>query len=395
MQRVKHRKPPSLHLHTSSRESSPRSSSAISDWDADDEGFMSSGDCLPSRPLSLVIPPGFCHRRPTLQDVLSNSAPQPFTLSAFMAYLSQKRCLETLEFTIDAKKYTELYREITTRDPTSPRSPQSPDHEYVRMLWIKLLDAYIVPNGPREVNLPSHVRDRLVSLPCSSTPPDPAALDEAVKIIYELMDESVLVPFLNSVAPARPADATPYPWASDDSNMDTQMTGTLEEWSMSPKSRRQRHDSPPIGDTGSDTASDSGASPRLSQPPHLSTSLIRGSHTSAHLNPSPGASSAESPEGLTDDSTESLTPSATGKEPMTPPSTPPTSHVAFAETSPGTSPNTNTNLNQNEGSSAWKKMGAKFGFKRSRSAHSSTSSIRSNSPYHAGRATSPANGNGL
>ena len=70
------------------------------------------------------------------------------------------------------------------------------------MLWQKLLDAYIIPNGPqgsqspmrrsRSFRLPSlqnhrsHQSRRSSSLPLRSS--------------YELMDESVLVPFLNSVA---------------------------------------------------------------------------------------------------------------------------------------------------------------------------------------------------
>ena len=56
------------------------------------------------------------------------------------------------------------------------------------------------------VNLPAVVRDRLLSLSHTSTIPDPAELDPAVKIIYELMEESVLDPFLNSVAPAPPSE---------------------------------------------------------------------------------------------------------------------------------------------------------------------------------------------
>src|SRR5271154_1922743 len=159
MRRPKHQKPPSLYLHTTSgeasretsRETSPRCSSVLSDCDADDEGFMSSGDFLPSRPLSLSIPSGpYCPRRPTLQEVLSNTAPPPWTLTAFMAYLSQNHCLETLEFIMDAKRYGKHYQDMVERDSHTPLSPQSPDCEYVRMLWQRLVDAYIAPNGPRE-----------------------------------------------------------------------------------------------------------------------------------------------------------------------------------------------------------------------------------------------------
>lgn len=382
MRRSKHRKPPSLYLHThpttSSQEGSPRCSSVLEDWDADDEGFMSSGDFMPSRPLSLAIPTGpYCPRKPTLQDVLANTAVPPWTLSAFMAYLSQNHCLETLEFTMDADRYKKNYREMADKDPLTPLSPQSAECEYVRMLWTKLLDAYIVPNGPREVNLPSQVRDHLVSLPCTYAPPDPSELDEAVRIIYELMDESVLVPFLNSVGPAKSSESHVSPWTSDESVTDTYMAGSLDERSLSPARARiaPRNESPPAADADLISQSYTSVSPRVSHQSHLSAALGRGSRLSAHISGSSHTSSSELPDTLTDDSNDSPSPSNSTLEPMTPPNTPPTSNMSFSEASPGTSPKTG----RSDSGSGWKKIGSKFGFKKSRSAHGSTSSNRSSS----------------
>ncbi|CZR59582.1 related to a-agglutinin core protein AGA1 [Phialocephala subalpina] len=394
MRRSKHRKPPSLHLKTTSRETSPRCSSVLSDWDADDEGFMSSGDFAPSRPLSLTIPSGpYCPRRPTLQEVLANVAPPPWTLTAFMAYLSQNHCLETLEFTMDAQRYTKHYQELVSRDPHTPLSPNTPECDYVRMLWQKLLDAYIAPNGPREVNLPSDVRDHLLSLPFTYSPPDPAELEPAVKIIYELMDESVLVPFLNSIAPSRVEGFQSSPWTSNESMTDTYMTGSLDERSLSPSKTRARESSPPSGERSNDIVSQShgGPSPRLSHSSHLTAALSRGAaRLSTHLSGSSGTS-GEAPESMTDDSTDSPSPSGSALEPMTPPNTPPTSHTEFVDVSPGTSPHTA----RGEGSSSWKKMGAKLGWKKSRSGHGSGSST-SSSRYPMGRDTSDeSGGNGL
>ena len=357
MRRSKPWKPLSLHIKIS-----PRWSSVSEDCDADDEGFMFSGEFLPSRPLSLSIPGTgpYCPRRPTLQEVLSNIAPPPWTLSAFTQYLSQNHCLETLEFTMDTNRYTKYYHEMSERDAWNPLSPHSLEAVYVRMLWQKLLDAYIAPNGPREVNLPSAVRDRLLSLPCVAASPDPIELGPAVRIVYELMDESVLVPFLNAVAPLRGS-----PWMSNKSMSETTTTGSLDKRSLSPaKSRSQRDSSPSGSDLDTISQSYSGPSPRHLHSSYLTAALGRGfvSRLSAH-------SSAEGTKSITDSSTDSPSPSGSALEPMTPPNTPPTSHVGFGDVSPGTSPNSGR-----VAGSSWKKMGAKLGWKKSRSGHGSGSS---------------------
>ena len=170
-------------------------------WNADDY-FMSSSEFLAQRPQSLALPNQgpYCPRRPTLSEVISNLAQPPWTLTAFMAYLSQNQCLETLEFIMASAGYRKRYEGMIETESNSDSSPSSENCEYVRMQWQKLVDAYIEPNGPREVNLPCNVRDRLLSLPQTPLPPHPDSLKDAVQIIYELMDESVLVPFLNSVS---------------------------------------------------------------------------------------------------------------------------------------------------------------------------------------------------
>lgn len=389
MRKSKSRKPPSLHINISSGASSPRCSSVIDDCDADDEGFMSSGEFLPSRPLSLSIPTGpYCPRRPTLQEVLSNTAPPPWTLGAFTQYLSQNHCLETLEFTMDSNRYTKHYREMTERDPRSPLSPHSPESVYVRMLWQKLMDAYIAPNGPREVNLPSAVRDRLLSLPPSEAPPDPTELEPAVKIVFELMDESVLVPFLNSVVSSRGSETFTSPWISSESMTGITMTGSLDERAFSPSKRTNREGSPPSATMDIISHSQTGPSPRHSHQSHLSAALGRGAaRLSGHLTGSPSHSSTEGPDSMTDDGTDSTSPGGSALEPMTPPSTPPMLHVAFSEVSPSTSPH-----NSRFESSGWKKMGAKLGWKKSRSGHRSGSST-SSSRYPMGRDTSDESAN--
>lgn len=189
---------------------------------------MSTESLPPPHPRSLTVSipptqaqPTVSSRRPNLREILQNAAPPPWTLSAFMAYLSQNHCLETLEFTMDATRYRKRYSKMVTRSADSiPRSsstspsdascspdsspPNSEDRDYVKMLWRRLMEAYIMPNGPREVNLPGDVRNALLALsdPDSDAPPPlPSSLEAAVEKTFELMEESVLVPFLNSVGP--------------------------------------------------------------------------------------------------------------------------------------------------------------------------------------------------
>jgi hypothetical protein len=212
-----------------------------------------------------------------------------------------------------------------------------------------------------------------MSLPLESLPPDPAELEPAVKIINELMDESVLVPFLNSVAPIRPSESLGSPWTSDESMMDTYMAGSLDERSLSPsRTRNQRDDTPPINGHDVVTHSYTGPSPRHSHQSHLTAALSRNStRLSAYLSGSSVQPLAEGPDSLTDDSTDSPSPSASALEPMTPPNTPPTSDTAFREIPSGTSPQTV----RPEGSS-WKKMGVKLGWKKGRGSASRSGGTR-------------------
>jgi hypothetical protein len=310
-----------------------------------------------------------------------------------MAYLSQNHCLETLEFTIAAERYHKQYQELTGHGEHTPLSPNTPGIEYVRARWQILLDAYIAPNGPREVNLPSDVRDRLMSLPSEFLPPDPRELEQAVKIIYELMDESVFVLFLNSISLSRGHEFQSSPGTSNESMTDVNISAPLDERALSPtKSRREG--TPPPGELGTDAMSQSysGPSPRHSHSSHITAALSRGlaARLSTHLSGSSPGTSGEAIESMTDDSTDSPSPSGSALEPMTPPNTPPTSHTEFVDPSPGTSPHSG----RGEGSS-WKKMGVKLGWKKSRSGHGSGSST-SNSRYPMRRDTSDeSGGNGL
>ncbi|KAF7547295.1 hypothetical protein G7046_g9047 [Stylonectria norvegica] len=253
-------------ISSTPEERSPRPSSAFEDF------FEVS---LPSsRPMSGVFASGRSTpigatgpKPPTLTDILLDVSSPPWTLSAFMAYLSQNHCMETLEFTLDAQRYASFYNQLMVENES--RSQECADH--VCSLWEKLMQVYIISCAPREVNTPAHVRDHLLNLPSRPTPPHPSHLDEAGRIIFELMNDSLLVPFLQSVAPPQ--------------------FESLEDHARS--SRYHHHSKMGVA--------------------NRSTTSVRG---------------------VDSDTDDSDCNSPTAMEPMTPPTTPPTSEWAFS-TSPG------------------------------------------------------------
>ncbi|KAL9632774.1 MAG: hypothetical protein Q9164_005113 [Protoblastenia rupestris] len=326
MIRRKPHSPPSSYLRTPSPEPWSRSTTIVSDCDADDEDTMSMDDLRPSPPLSVAITDDtpqahgpYLPERPTLPDVLSNSAPPPWTLSAFTAYLSQNHCLENLEFTLDAERYKEKYEALILQMSGKPFTLEIDECRQLSMLWRRLLDAYIMPDCPREINIPSDVRQRLLTLPVDTVPPEPEALDDAVKIIYNLMEESVLVSFLNEAPPSSRAMRTKYdrPITENPRRKRGGSDSSNEKKCVRSKSRRR-------------------ASPKLCLDAPYSSSDPTGRLTPS-LNvrerskraPSHTSSGSGDPDSMTDDSASAPSP---GREPMTPPNTPPSSD--FGESSP-------------------------------------------------------------
>ena len=331
--------PPSSYLASPPPETSPRSSTsaAASEWDADDEETMSTDDLTASRPHSAAgsytdqhSPGPYAPLRPTLPDVLSNEAPPPWTLSAFTAYLSQNHCLENLEFTMDADRYRERFDAVNVQMAGMPISSDFEECNYLRMLWQRLLDAYIIPDGSREINIPSNVRETLLSLPNHTFPPRPEELEAATKIIYNLMEESVLVSFLNDVPPKTgPGSRVDMNMQMDD-NPPSRHSPTRRKHNRSRSRRRQS----PSSSTDMFNFHSNSSRRAPSQTSSLTVNPNRTHRSASHL------SSGSAEACLTDDSASASSP---GREPMTPPTTPPSSDIG------GTSP-------KNRSDNAWKKM---------------------------------------
>lgn len=236
-----------------------------------------------------------------------------------MAYLSQNHCLETLEFTMEADRYRGEYEHIYQR--REERTPE--EDEYMCSLWIRLMDAYIVPCAPREVNLPCPVRDRLLDQPCSSTPPHPSRLDEAAQIIYELMNDSVLVPFLESVGAAY----------GDQHHLEAD--GADRRHSRA-RARPAKETSP---------------TRREASPPLHFLPAVLGHRSSRSAS---NSTEAVDRAGLTDDTASANSPPAA--EPMTPPMTPPAPEWNLTNSPPG-----GLQRALNAHNNGWKKVGVKLG----------------------------------
>lgn len=327
-------KAPPLSYLTPPPEESLHSFNAISDWDADDEETMSVEDQTSSRPPSITephapIPAPYFPPRPTLADVLSNNSPPPWTLSAFTAYLSQNHCLENLEFTKDAERYRDRYNAVASQMAGRPMTSETKDCNQIRMLWKRLVDAYIIPDGPREINIPSDVRETLLSLPNDHSPPPPDELDSAVKIIYDLMEESVLVSFLNERSPVEGSGHKSSSHRKERSGGSIRRRLSSKD-RKSPRSRSRRRHSP----SSMTFEIQSSISEQTSTTSAGMSGVMKRSRAQSHLSSDSGET------GLTNDSASASSP---GREPMTPPGTPPSSDIC------GTSP-------KGRSDNTWKKM---------------------------------------
>ena len=148
-------------------------------------------------------------RRPTLDEVLSDATPPPYTFNAFLTYLSENHCLETLQFILAAQQYRETYESFANQAAEPIATTDSSAGRHLRMLYHLLLTTYIIPGAPREVNLSSDVRGHLLQYKDQLTPPQPDALEPSVKHIHGLMENSIFLLFLNHCATPSCQDLAP------------------------------------------------------------------------------------------------------------------------------------------------------------------------------------------
>jgi hypothetical protein len=146
-------------------------------------------------------------KRPTLDDILANKSPAPWTFKAFDRYCQNNLCSENLHFVLDAGTYTEAYTAWKESNPEDSSEPaEDPTKAQLLSSWRRLIREYITRNAPREVNLMASVRDVLANIPESETPPDAKVLRQSVATVRELIQESILLQFLNERLPRTDSD---------------------------------------------------------------------------------------------------------------------------------------------------------------------------------------------
>ena len=300
--------------------------------------------------------------RPSLDDVLNGAAHPPYTLAAYTAFLSQQHCLETLEFVTESRKYSDKYKEAIDELAGAELTTDGSQGFELMMEWTRLLDVYVKPGAPREINLPAEERDDLVDQPYDPTPAPPEALDPAVKRMYDLMSDSIFIPWCNSLKV--PTHAQTYNAISDWSSRDEMEPSRLTYDDRSGMHRRQpskRAKSPPASSKSAFTPSRSPPSQhRPTQSSSLSNALGRqsGNRLSTHVS----NSSAKSESALTDSSGGDRDSPVPGEQDsvMTPPTTPPTSDLGAGSMSHTTSATSHPTKPQRSESGGWKRMGIKF-----------------------------------
>ena len=203
-------------------------------------------------------------------------------------------------------------------------------------------------------------------------PPHPSALDEAVAKIYELMEESVLVSFLNSVCPQSAFPATTSSHDSHTSSLSRSQTRSYDDRTLYHARTHQPH-VPAHQRASAPSSLTSGfmhprpfSHSRFNSQPATTSSA---SSPSARVTPGYGSGS----EALTDDSG-SGSPSAMS-DPLTPPGTPPMSdismsdfHQSYYDTTSGTTsgtPSPRTSRGEHSGIAAstrdsWKRVSSKL-----------------------------------
>ena len=137
--------------------------------------------------------------QPSLEEVLRNEAPYPYTLDSFTTHMSQANCVEILNFILEVRRYREGYSAIFP-DGESPASPDQLETWGLYEIWKCLLSMYIIPGSPQEINSISDKRNDLLAHCSPQKLPVPKMLDVVEQEMLDLISESIFPSFVTNSA---------------------------------------------------------------------------------------------------------------------------------------------------------------------------------------------------
>ena len=170
---------------------------------------------------TLISPPGLHTATPlpeiSFEQVISNTAPSPFSRKDYLEYLESLRSEENLEFLIEVLAYRKLaekfyqpanafkntmeMHEQASSLPQATKPAELDEAKYLvefnalKIIAIDLVDNFLKPSAPKEVNLPSKVQKPLIML-SESGHYNPEVFAEAYSHIYDMLHQNEFVKFL-------------------------------------------------------------------------------------------------------------------------------------------------------------------------------------------------------
>jgi hypothetical protein len=134
--------------------------------------------------------------RPTLDQVIRNVAPPPFTLANLAKFLHRNFCSEVLAFILDVAVYQQHYSLIQSHSGSEELLAEKKAEAWG--VWHRIIKTYIISESKNEINIPGHERERILGQQFGQELPNPTGLDVAYQMMYELL-EGVYVQFMQGI----------------------------------------------------------------------------------------------------------------------------------------------------------------------------------------------------
>lgn len=232
--------------------------------------------------------------------------------------------------------------------------------------WCRILDIFVKPGSPREINLPAEERDDLIDYPYDPKPPPPEALQPAMRRMYDLMSDSIFIPFCNSLKSSTRSKARS---AGSGLSQSPETYDTFSSSSRRSQSTRRRPSPPSVSSPHFEHYSSPQKSSRGAATSALTQGLANSSHPriTTHISNSTTVSEGA----LSDDSSNNdNSPTYHDRKVdmfLSPPTTPPQSDMpASSAPTLGTfGPSTNHKVVRHDSGGGWRKIGTRiFGNKK-------------------------------